>query len=83
MLNKERKTKKKKRRSRSPSHDFEIVFSQFEIRFNQVDSGGQIVQTKFIDLNFINKYCKIRASILKLFFSLKIDILIPFEYISI
>lgn len=60
MLNKEREKKKRKkdRRSRSPSN-FELIFSQFEIRFNQVDVGGQIVQTKFIELNFVNEYCKI------------------------
>lgn len=60
MLNKEREKKKRKkdRRSRSPSN-FELIFSQFEIRFNQVDVGEQIVQTKFIELNFVNEYCKI------------------------
>lgn len=60
MLNKEREKKKRKkdRRSRSPSDNFELIFSQFEIRFNQVDVGGQIVQTKFIELNFVNEYCK-------------------------
>lgn len=55
MLNKEREKKKGKK---TDDHAHPLIFSQFEIRFNQVDVGGQIVQTKFIELNFVNEYCK-------------------------
>lgn len=81
VLNKEREKKKRKKDRRSPSDNFQIISSQFEIRFNQVDVGGQIVQTKFIELNFINEYhIKTIDSYIN-FTIIFLHILIPFKYI--